>query len=257
MNDALAQADLLWPALAAGLIVLATHVPLGVTVLARGIIFIDLAVAQVAGLGALLAHLADWGEQPWLVQGAAVGSALAAALLLTWSGRRLPRLQEALIGLLFVLAASATVLMLARDAHGGEHLRDLLAGQMLWVSQGQLLAAAAASAAILLLWAAFGRRSGDVPFYLLFAVAVTVSVQLVGVYLVFASLIIPALATHGMPRRRLAAAYAVGAAGYVAGLLLAASRDLPAGAATVWALAAAGLSMVLARQARRRRSARG
>jgi zinc/manganese transport system permease protein len=243
------QADLLWPAFAAGLIVLATHVPLGMQVLARGIIFIDLAVAQVAGLGALLAHLADRGDSPWAVQGAAVGAALAAALLLQWSEKRWPQLQEALIGLLFVLAASGTVLLLARDAHGGEHLRDLLVGQMLWVSQGQLLAAAAASAVLLLAWKALGSRGGGLAFYTLFAVAVTVSVQLVGVYLVFASLIVPALATHGMRRQRLATGLGIGAAGYVAGLALAALADLPAGAASVWMLAAAGLVFALFRAA--------
>jgi zinc/manganese transport system permease protein len=247
MNAFATQVDLLWPAFAAGLIVLATHVPLGIQVLARGIIFIDLAVAQVAGLGALVAHLADGGDNPWTVQGAAVGAALAAALLLQWSEKRWPQLQEALIGLLFVLAASGAVLLLARDAHGGEHLRDLLVGQMLWVSHRQLIAAAVASAALLLAWKAFGSRGGGLAFYMLFSVAVTVSVQLVGVYLVFASLIVPALATHGLRRARVACGFAVGMAGYVAGLLLAALADLPAGAASVWMMAAAGLVTSLIR----------
>lgn len=246
MSTFATQLDLLWPAFAAGLIVLATHVPLGIQVLARGIIFIDLAVAQVAGLGALAAHLAERGDNPWIVQGAAVGAALTAALLLQWSERRWPQLQEALIGLLFVLAASGAVLLLARDAHGGEHLRDLLVGQMLWVSHMQLLAAAAASAVLLLLWKALARRGGSLAFYMLFSVAVTVSVQLVGVYLVFASLIVPALATHGM-RRRLASGFGVGVAGYTAGLSLAALADLPAGASSVWMLAAAGLVFALIR----------
>lgn len=246
MNEFAAQIDLLWPAFAAGLIVLATHVPLGIQVLARGIIFIDLAVAQVAGLGALMAHLAERGDNPWIVQGAAVGAALAAALLLQWSEKRWPQLQEALIGLLFVLAASGAVLLLARDAHGGEHLRDLLVGQMLWVSHDQLLAAAAASAVLLLAWKVLGRQGGGLTFYALFSVAVTVSVQLVGVYLVFASLIVPALATHGMRQRRLTG-FCVGAAGYVAGLSLAALADLPAGAASVWMLAMAGLVFALFR----------
>lgn len=247
MSAIASQFDLLLPAFAAGLIVLATHVPLGIQVLARGIIFIDLAVAQVAGLGALLAHLVERGDNPWAVQGAAVGAALAAALLLQWSEKRWPRLQEALIGLLFVLAASGTVLLLSGDAHGGEHLRDLLVGQMLWVSHGQLLAAAAVSTLILLVWNRPGRQGGRLMFYALFSVAVTVSVQMVGVYLVFASLIVPALATHGMPRRRALWGFAVGAAGYAGGLSLAALADLPAGAASVWMLAAAGLVFALIR----------
>lgn len=247
MNDIASQLDLLWPAFAAGLIVLATHVPLGIQVLARGIIFIDLAVAQVAGLGALAAHLAGFGDNPWIVQGAAVGAALAAALLLQGSEKRWPQLQEALIGLLFVLAASGAVLLLARDAHGGEHLRDLLVGQMLWVSQSQLLAAAAISAGLLLAWKAAGRTGGGLTFYTLFSVAVTVSVQLVGVYLVFASLIVPALASHGLQQRRLATGFAIGAAGYAGGLSLSVLADLPAGAASVWMLAAAGLVAALLR----------
>ena len=247
MNDIASQLDLLWPAFAAGLIVLATHVPLGIQVLARGIIFIDLAVAQVAGLGALAAHLAGFGDNPWIVQGAAVGAALAAALLLQGSEKRWPQLQEALIGLLFVLAASGAVLLLARDAPGGEHLRDLLVGQMLWVSQSQLLAAAAISAGLLLAWKAAGRTGGGLTFYTLFSVAVTVSVQLVGVYLVFASLIVPALASHGLQQRRLATGFAIGAAGYAGGLSLSVLADLPAGAASVWMLAAAGLVAALLR----------
>lgn len=242
MSAAAAQFELLLPAFAAGLIVLATHVPLGMQVLRRGIIFIDLAVAQVAGLGALAAHLADFGGNEWAVQGAAVAAAVAAGLLLTWCERRWPALQEALIGLMFVLAASATVLLMAGDAHGGEHLRDLLVGQMIWVSPAQLGAAAGASVLVGLLWLGFARRQGGGLFYLAFALAVTASVQLVGVYLVFASLVVPALATHGMAARRLAAAYAVGAAGYATGLAVAAAWDLPAGAATVWALAGAGLA---------------
>jgi zinc/manganese transport system permease protein len=246
MSELVAQIDLLWPAFAAGLIVLATHVPLGIQVLARGIIFIDLAVAQVAGLGAIAAHLAGKGDSPWVVQGAAVGAALAAALLLQWTEKRWRELQEALIGLLFVLAASGTVLLLARDARGGEHLRDLLAGQMLWVSREQLLGAATVGAGILLVWRLVGQY-GSLAFYTMFSVAVTVSVQLVGVYLVFASLIVPALATHGLRRRRLAAGLAVGTAGYAAGLLLAARWDQPAGAASVWMLATAGLIFTFVR----------
>lgn len=113
---------------------------------------------------------------------------------------------------------------------------------------GQLLAAAAASAVLLLAWKALGSRGGGLAFYTLFAVAVTVSVQLVGVYLVFPSLMVP------RPREPWHAAAAatglgIGAAGYVAGLALAALADLPAGAASVWMLAAAGLVFALFRAA--------
>lgn len=222
----------------AGLIVLSTHVPLGRQVLARGIVFIDLAIAQVAGLGMIAATLA--GVDPGGVAGqvAAVVAALGAAALLTFTERRWPQVQEALIGVLFVLAACAGVLLLANDPHGGEALRDLLAGQILWVRFDQLGPAALMSAAVLVLATATRSRGGHFGFYALFALAVTASVQLVGVYLVFASLIVPALGALAWPApRRLAVAYAIGVAAYVAGLLLSLRHDWPAGALIVLLLA--------------------
>ena len=151
--------SLLAAPLAAGLLVLATHVPLGIEVLRRGIIFIDLAIAQVAALGVVAAGLFGW-QSPWAIQGAAVAAALAGALLLTLSERRWPDLQEALIGLLFVTAAAAGILLLADNPHGGEHLKDLLAGQVLWVGWEQLAPVAGLYLALLLVWFGLGRRLG-------------------------------------------------------------------------------------------------
>lgn len=249
MSPAVPDLGLLAAPFVAGLVVLATHVPLGIAVLRRGIIFIDLAVAQVAALGVIVAGLLHLDERGGALatQLAAGCAALAAAALLTYCERRWADIQEALIGLLFVAAAAAGILLLAGNPHGGEHLRDLLVGQMLWVSQSQLLAAAAISAGLLLAWKAAGRTGGGLTFYTLFSVAVTVSVQLVGVYLVFASLIVPALASHGLQQRRLATGFAIGAAGYAGGLSLSVLADLPAGAASVWMLAAAGLVAALLR----------
>jgi zinc/manganese transport system permease protein len=88
------------------------------------------------------------------------------------------------------------------------------------------------------------RWLGRPGFYLLFAVSVTASVQLVGVYLVFASLMVPALATRTLAKHALAAGYAIGVVGYVAGLLLSAVYDLPTGAVIVWTLTLAGLAAV-------------
>ena len=233
---------ILGPACAAGLIVLSTHVPLGRRVLSRGIIFIDLAIAQIAGLGVILAQYVGIDEASWGVQVAAALAALAGAALLSWTDRRWPEYQEPLIGTLFVLAATGGLLLLANNPQGGEHLKDLLVGQILWVSYPQLLLPALLSAALLgVLWWRHGRLAGAW-FYGLFALAITVSVQLVGVYLVFASLIVPALATAGMRGRgRLWAAYAIGALGYVAGLVLSAVLDLPSGAMIVWTLAGVAL----------------
>lgn len=237
--------DLLAAPLAAGLLVLATHVPLGMEVLKRGIIFIDLAIAQVAGLGVIVALQFDW-DASWAVQAAAAGAALGGAWLLHWTERRWPVVQEALIGLLFVAAAAAGILALAGNPHGGEHLQDLLAGQILWVGWERLLPVAVLYAAILLLWFLARARLGRSGFYLLFALMVTASVQLVGVLLVFASLIAPAVAVSGLRRRRLAAAYGIGAFAYAAGLTLSALGDLPAGAAIVCCLVGCGFTALAA-----------
>ena len=117
---------ILWPALVAGLLVLLTHVPLGMDVLDRGIVFVDLAIAQVAGLGVILAHGMGIAEQGWGVQLAAVTSALVGAALLTWTERQAAQQHEAFIGVLFVLASSVGILALARNPHGGEHLQEVL-----------------------------------------------------------------------------------------------------------------------------------
>src|SRR5262247_1116256 len=120
------------PAFVAGLLVTATHVPLGTQVLARGIVFIDLAIAQIAGCGVLLADQLGFEPQGVAVQAAALVAALGGALLLTWTERVWPEVQEAVIGVVFVLAATGGILLLASNVHGSEHLRDLLVGQILW-----------------------------------------------------------------------------------------------------------------------------
>jgi zinc/manganese transport system permease protein len=116
-------------------------------------------------------------------------------------------------------------------------LQDLLAGQILWVNYGQLLMPAIGAALILSLLYFLDGRLGRLGFYLVFALAVTASVQLVGVYLVFASLIVPSLAVRHYPeKRRLAFAYLVGIGGYGIGLILSTMFDLPSGALIVWCL---------------------
>ena len=238
MNLAALDLSILWPALIAGLLVTATHVPLGIQVLARGIVFIDLAIAQIAGLGVICADWLGFEAQGWAVQISALTAALAGALLLTWTEKHWPDVQEALIGVTFILAASGALIVLAANPHGAEHLKELLVGQILWVNPARLSLVAAAYAAILLVWFMRGQRVGRVSFYLLFACAVTVSVQLVGLYLVFTTLIVPALATRRIARHRLAAAYALGAAGYALGLVTSAMTDWPSGPAIVWVMSA-------------------
>jgi zinc/manganese transport system permease protein len=173
-----------------------------------------------------------------MVQVAAVSAALIAAMILNWTDKHWPKIQEALIGVCFILAATAGILVLAGNPHGGEHLRELLVGQILWVTYDSLLLIAIVNAVILTLWYMFRDRVRGFGFYALFAFAVTASMQLVGVYLVFASLIIPSLGTRNIESRRmrLTCAYGIGVAGYLSGLVLSGRLDLPAGAVIVWCL---------------------
>ena len=236
--------SILLPAFLAGLLVLATHVPLGTQVLARGIVFIDLAIAQIAALGVMSADLLGWEPQGFGMQLVAIGAALLGSLWLTYSEKRWPDVQEALIGVLFVLAASGGILLVAHNPHGGEHLRDLLAGQILWVSMSQITWLALTTLGIVLALFGLGSRLGRLGFYVVFAFAVTASVQMVGIYLVFASLIVPAMATRNYSAaRRLPLGYALGAAGYASGLLISVWWDLPSGAVIVWTLVVAALAV--------------
>jgi len=230
--------SILWPALIAGLLVVVSHVPLGEQVLKRGIVFIDLAIAQVAALGVIAANTLGHDLAGWAIQVAAVAAALLGALLLTWTERKRPEVQEALIGVLFVLASTAQILLLANNPHGGEELKDLLAGQILWVSTGQLVRAAVLSALFVAVWFRWRERLGHAGFYVVFAVMVTMSVQLVGVYLVFTTLIVPALATYRHAAgRQLGLGYVVALLSYVIGLGVSVVTDLPSSAVIVWSMA--------------------
>ena len=205
---------ILLPAFVSGLLVAATHVPLGIQVLSRGIVFIDLAIAQIAGLGVILAYWLGFEPEGWAVQLAALLAALSGAFFLTWTERRWPEVQEAIIGTVFVLAASAVLVLLAAESrhhHGAEHLKDLLVGQILWVNWRTRCARRAflRSIAGTVVWHRPGKveaRRFSTRYLLLPS---TASVQLVGLYLVFATLIVPALATRWIGRWRLPAAYAL------------------------------------------------
>lgn len=245
MNLDTAALGIVWPALLAGLLVTATHVPLGMQVLKRGIVFIDLAVAQIAGLGVIVADRLGFEPQGAAVQVAALAAALGGALLLNWTDKHWPAMQEALIGVTFIVAANAAILLLASNPHGAENLKDLLVGQILWADPGRLVLVAIAYAVLLALWFGLRERLGRAGFYLIFACAVTASVQLVGVYLVFTTLIVPALATQSMARGRLASGYALGAASYAVGLVVSLLSDLPPGPLIVCIMTALGIAVFL------------
>ncbi len=230
--------SILLPAFVAGMVVLLTHIPLGREVIKRGIIFIDLAVAQIAGLGVIIAYQFGGDLHGLKVQFVAVVSALLGVWLIHSFEKKAGEHLEAMIGICFVLAASASILLLAHNPHGGEFLKELLVGQILWVDWWQIIKAGVVSVAIVLIWFNHKDKIGRTGFYVLFAIAITLSVQLVGVYLVFASLIIPALATAKLETRQaMLVASVIGAVGYLLGLVASALFDLPSGAVIVWSLA--------------------
>jgi len=233
--------SILGPAFFAGLLVLASHVPLGQEVLKRGIIFIDLAIAQIAGFGVILATQIGFDSHGWEVQLVATSSALLGAVGLSLLDKYKPQIQEALIGVSFILAATGSILLLANNTHGGEQLKELMVGQILWVTWDELIPLALVTGFILVMWFFF-KLNQRLGFYLLFALAVTSSVQLIGVYLVFASLIIPALGSRDYAAKKsLSIAYLIGAFGYGIGLIASSMLDLPSGALIVWVIACIAL----------------
>jgi zinc/manganese transport system permease protein len=216
------------PALVAGLMIALTHAPLGLEVLKRGIIFMDLAIAQIAGLGLVAAKTLMPEPAWWIPQGIALACALLAGLFFRLVERKAPGQQEALIGCSFVLAACLALLLLADHPHGGEEIQHLLSGQILFVAWADIVAHAPVYAGILALWFLTPALRKGLGFYLLFAIAITSSVQLAGIYIVFASLILPALAAVNS-RNPLVPAWACGIVAVISGIFLSVILDAPAG----------------------------
>lgn len=140
----------------------------------------------------------------------------------------MPRQQEAIIGSSFIVAASLALLLLADSPHGGEEIRHLLSGQILFITWTDVGLFAPIYAVIVILWLWVPALRMGLWFYLLFALAITSSVQLVGVYVVFASLILPALAAVNAVRPHLWA-WVCGFVAVMSGILISAQADLPAG----------------------------
>ena len=268
---------LLWP-FAAGVVLTLIHAWLGLHVLARGVVFVDLSLAQVAALGLTVAMLAGHPPQGdaayWWALAFALGGAVVFALARGFDGRIQ---QEAVIGIVYVVSASLAVLALDRAPQGAEHIKQLLIGSILTVTRQEIAAIAALYAAIGAVHFAFrrplievsfdpqrakalGRRvfAWDVVFYASFALVVTSSVRIAGVLLVFTYLIVPAalagLAAGGLSRRLLIA-WGLGVALTAVGLAASWGWDLPTGPAIVSAFGAAaaliGVVAVLRRSAGR------
>jgi zinc/manganese transport system permease protein len=218
---------------------------LGQEVLKRGIIFIDLALAQIAGLGLILANALGAHIDDFAVQLLALASALAGAALLAATEKWLGRYQEAAIGVLFVLAATGSILLLANNPHGGEHLKDILVGQILWVEWAQLWMPLLIGLVVLSIHCFAHGLLATRWFYWLLAASITVSVQLVGVYLVFAFLIVPAMATVRLATNKATmVAILIGVMGSLLGLIISLYLDLPSGALMVWAIVVTAIIFV-------------
>ena len=264
---------LLWP-FVAGLVLTAIHAYFGLHVLARGVVFVDLSLAQVAALGLTVAILAGHSVQSeagyWYAFAFAIGGAMLFALVRPYE-KALQ--QEAVIGIVYAVSASLGVLALDRAPQGAEHIKQLLIGSILTVTPGEvgelaLLYAAIGAVHLVFrrplvevsfdppLAAARHRRVflWDVVFYGSFALVVTSSVRIAGVLLVFSYLIVPAalagLFARGL-RQRLLLAWALGGAVTAAGLYASWTWDLPTGPAIVTAFGAATALVALGFAARK------
>ncbi|PHS24826.1 MAG: zinc/manganese transporter permease [Methylophaga sp.] len=238
MIDASFDFMLIVPALLAGILILSIHAPLGQEVLNRGIIFIDIAIAQIAVLGVIAATIFSGDLAPWQIQIFAGLGATLGALLIHRLEKKYSAILEALIGIIFVLAASGGLLLVSYAPHSDELLHALLVGQILWVSYEQLLWVTLLYIPLLVVWFTLNCKQRPMLFYLVFSLAVTASVQLVGIYLVFASLILPALASRKISNQKiqLFTSYGVGLIGYIIGIIASILFDFPTGAITVWSL---------------------
>lgn len=209
--------------------------PLGAQVLARGVVFIDLAVAQAAAAAALWAGVVvdhpDWITTQLL---AATG-ALACACVVAFLSRHWPAQREALIGLLYVLGASVALLGARLDSHGRERMTELLAADVLWAQWPQVGVLGACALFVLTLG---GQLRKDRIFFPVFAVVASLVVPVLGLFLVFATLIAPALWQRAGASARWAWTGAMAASGL--GLAVSWVLDAPSGACVALALSAFG-----------------
>lgn len=232
----MAEFAILLPALTVGLLMMLIHVPLGQEVLKRGIIFIDLSLAQLAAMGAIFAGMSELGSIA--SQASALFCAFLGGLFFLQMEKHFKEIAEAVIGCTFVLSATLVILVLAGNPHGAEHINDILSGQLLFASWHNVVFAGTVFLTATLLVYARPEVFLKKYFYVVLAVVITTSVQVCGVYLVFASLIFPAVATSYMKngKRRRLTEYAGESFGFMAGLLTSYYFDLPAGPAVVWGI---------------------
>jgi len=244
-----------WPLIAA-FVITGIHVYLGLHVVTRGVIFIDLALAQVAALGSTVGILMgldhdSTGSYMMALVFTFIGSAFFSYV--RSSNQKVP--QEAIIGITYVVCAAAMILLFSKSAEGSEHLNHFLVGSILFITPEKIGYMALLYSAIgLFHWKYRDRffevsrshlntksldrsvRFWDFLFYVTFGFVVTVSVKIAGVLLVFSYLIIPIVAAlffWDSIRGRLIFGWSFGILGSLAGMFVSISLDVPTGAAIV------------------------
>ena len=255
----------MWP-LAACVLLPGLLVYLGLHVVRRGIIFIDIAMAQMASLGvcfAVMKHMDPGGSTTFWIS---LGFTVLAAALFAFTGKRSGEVpQEAIIGIAYVVAAAASVILLGFSTEGDEQIKNMLVGNILLVTREEIMRTLALFVGVgVFHWLARRKfmllsfepskaaaegmyvRLWDFLFYATFGLVVTSFVQIVGVLLVFTYLIVPAVCGILTVRRfgaRLAVGVILSLAGGVVGLFVSFYKDLPSGAAIVCVF---GVLLVLA-----------
>ncbi len=258
--------SLLWIPFLMCLVLTGIHAYLGFHVIAREVVFVDIALAQMAALGATAAFLVGFDLESWVSYALALSFTIVGALVLTMTRTRERRVsQEAVIGVVYAVSAAAAVLLADRAPHGTEHIRGMLVGSLLSVSGAEVLKVALLYSTIgVLHWVCrrpfflistdpgTAYREGwrvrwwDFLFYASFGAVVTSSVRIAGVLLVFSYLIVPALAGIILGARvgsRLLIGWAFGTTVSVLAMVASAALDLPTGATVVCAFGLALLAL--------------
>ena len=260
----------------AGLILTGIHAYLGLHVVERGVIFVDLSLAQIAALGTTIAFLAGHDLHDPITYFWSLGFTIAGAAIFAITRQphhahtRIP--QEAIIGIVYAVCAAAAILAMSKAPEGTEHLKDMLVGNILTVSWSTVIKTAIVYAVVGAFHWLFRSKflaismGTDIPnvrwwdflFYTSFGFVVTSSVAIAGVLLVFSYLIVPSVAAMLFARRvgtRLAFGWITGAVVSAAGVFLSFQYDLPTGATIVCTFGAALALLSVVRLARRSRYA--
>jgi zinc/manganese transport system permease protein len=268
--------QILLPAFVASLILTGIHAYLGVHVVERGVIFVDLSLAQIAALGTTVAYLAGYDLHSSTAYLFSLGfTFLGAAIFAMSRSHRKTRIpQEAIIGIVYAVSAAVAILVMSKATQETEHLKDMLVGNILSVSWPELFKTAALYSIVGFFHYIYRRRFllismneaeavrqginirfWDFLFYISFGFVVTSSVAIAGVLLVFCFLIVPSVSAMLFTERlgpRLAIGWTMGAIVSAAGVLLSFQLDLPTGAAIVATFGAALLILAGYRRAFRR-----